>query len=169
VLAFGAKWNTYPRSHWFPPHLRACRAIPRPWTMSLLPFITAFSLLSWSPVAAQVLVAHQTLKPTTFTRNQARLYFTTQLERWPDGTPVKVFVLADKHPLHRAFSQDVLGLFPYQLRRVWDRHLFAGTGQVPTQVTSEVQMREAIESTPGAIGYLESLPSGGGAVGIEVR
>lgn len=77
-----------------------------------------------------------------------------RLRKWEDGSPIKVFVLPDKHPLHVAFSKNILRVFPYQLRNAWDRLVFSGTGEEPIQVATEQQMRERVSSTPGAIGYL---------------
>jgi ABC-type phosphate transport system substrate-binding protein len=100
------------------------------------------------------LIAHTSAGTDTVTRNEARLFFTMRLQNWPGGTLVKVFVLPDNHPLHRRFANEVLSLFPYQLRRVWDRQLFSGTGQSPTTVSSEQEMLDRVAATPGAIGYV---------------
>ncbi len=91
------------------------------------------------------------------TRNKARLIFTMSLVEWPDGTPVRVFVLPDHSTLHKDFSKHLLGLYPRQLRRVWDRKLYTGTGQVPVVVRSEQEMLQRIADTPGAIGYLSNM------------
>lgn len=80
--------------------------------------------------------------------------FGMRLRKWEDGSRIYVFVLPDDDPLHIAFSKNVLRVFPYQLRLAWDRLVFSGTGEEPIKVKSERQMREAVGSTPGAIGYL---------------
>jgi hypothetical protein len=49
-----------------------------------------------------------------------------------------------------------LSLYPRQLRRVWDRQLYSGTGQAPETVADEGEMRSKVGSTLGAIGYLSS-------------
>lgn len=87
--------------------------------------------------------------------------FTMRVRRWPDGSPVRVFVLPDTDPLHVQFSRDELGTFPYVLRNLWDRLVYTGTGLAPTQVQSEQEMREKVQSTPGAIGYVRAPPAGG--------
>ena len=53
-----------------------------------------------------------------------------------------------------AFSKQILGVFPHQLRRAWNRQIFAGTGQAPAKVESEQEMAEMVAKTPGAIGYV---------------
>ena len=85
--------------------------------------------------------------------NKARSIFSMRLREWPDGTPVRVYVLPDGSQSHRQFVQSVLGMFPHQLRRNWDRYIYTGTGQAPTEVNSEEEMIERVRMTPGAIGY----------------
>ena len=109
------------------------------------------------PVAAeQRLIAHPSVSETALSLNTARLIFSMQLAQWSDGTRTRVFVLADDTPAHRAFSKDLLSLYPRQLRRVWDRRLYSGTGQPPETVADEKEMRMKVATTPGAIGYLSS-------------
>ncbi len=118
----------------------------------------AWSVLLWLaslPVLAeQALVANAGAGVEQLSLNTTRLMFSMQLERWPDGNAVRVFVLPDNHPVHRDFSKDRLKLYPRQLRRVWDRQLYSGTGQAPETVADEAAMRKAVAETPGAIGYL---------------
>lgn len=108
------------------------------------------------PLIAQELIANPDWPEAPLDRNQARLYFTLRLRLLDNQSPINVFVLPDDHPLHRQFAKNILGLFPYQLRQVWDRQLFSGTGQVPTTVATEQEMLDRVGSTPGAIGYTAS-------------
>jgi hypothetical protein len=87
--------------------------------------------------------------------NSVRAIFGMRQQAWPDGTAIKVFVLADDAPLHDSFCKEKLSAFPYQLRQAWDRLVFSGTGQAPTKVSSSEEMFSKVASTPGAIGYLE--------------
>lgn len=73
---------------------------------------------------------------------------------WPDGTKIRVFVLPDDDQLHEIVSKEKLNVFPYQLRSMWDRLVFSGTGQAPIKVNSVEEMLTKVASTPGAIGYL---------------
>ena len=82
--------------------------------------------------------------------------FTMRLRRWPDGSPVRVFVLPDADPAHAQFSREELGTYPYVLRSIWDRLVFTGTGFAPTVVASEEEMWRRVRSTPGAIGYVRT-------------
>ena len=88
-------------------------------------------------------------------REQLRAIFFVRQTKWPDGTPVRVFVLPDRHALHIRFTKEVLGVYPYQLRSTWDRMVYSGTGVPPTVVQRVDEMRSRVEATPGGIGYLE--------------
>lgn len=119
-----------------------------PLALSLL--LLGLSESAW----AQVLVAHPEVTQIRLAPNQARAYFYMRLRRWPDNTPLRVFVLPDAHPLHVAFTKNRLGVYPYNLRRAWDRVVFAGLSQAPQTVQSVEAMRQRVAETPGAIGYL---------------
>lgn len=122
-----------------------------------------------APAAAQVLIVNDSTTVAELTRNEARLYVTMRLKQWPDGTQVKLFVLPDDNDLHQRFVNVVLGLYPYQLRRVWDRQIFTGTGQAPTRVSSEDEMIQRVASTPGAIGYIESSEPSLGVRAVQIH
>jgi hypothetical protein len=117
-------------------------------------------LIALAPIPAltQELIANQEAGVTALTRNEVRLYFTLAVQQWPNRHPVRVFVLPDEHPLHVAFAKSTLGLFPRQLRQVWDRQVFSGTGQAPTTVADEAEMIRRVATTPGAVGYTWSDP-----------
>lgn len=128
-------------------------------------------LIALVPVAAlaQELIANQEAGVGVLTRNEVRLYFTLAMHQWPNQNPVRVFVLPDDHPLHVAFAKSTLGLFPRQLRQVWDRQVFSGTGQAPTTVADEAEMIRRVTTTPGAIGYSWSPPKDSRVRAIQVK
>jgi hypothetical protein len=131
--------------------LRTKQRLNRSSLLGLLFFCSALS--AYSAHGATV-VTHHLLSQDTISLNTARLLFTMRLLRWPDGSRVRVFVLPDHHHLHREFAKQVLSLYPRQLRRVWDRHLFSGSGAIPIRVDSIDEMAKLVAETPGAIGYV---------------
>lgn len=141
------------------PHFRRPRVIVVSLVLALWPLT----------LVSQELIANKDWPVVQLDRNEARLYFTLRLKFLDNKMPVNVFVLPDDHPLHRQFAKNILGLFPYQLRQVWDRQLFSGTGQVPITVATEQEMIERVASTPGAIGYAESGSNHPQVQTLEVR
>ena len=116
----------------------------------LLACARAFAQNDIDPVVA----VNSQVKEKTISLGTVRAVLGMRLPTWSDGKPIRVYVLADDHSLHVEFTKKVLGIYPHQLRRAWDRLVFSGTGQAPVQLKTEEEMRRKIANTPGAIGYL---------------
>jgi len=82
--------------------------------------------------------------------------FTLQRRYWVNGEKIHVFVLSDESPLHKRFVKEKLHLFPYQIRRIWNRQIYTGTGQPPFTVSSVAEMIEKVKHTKNAIGYINT-------------
>jgi hypothetical protein len=108
---------------------------------------------------AQIIVGPG-LEGISLDRDLLRAIFTMRLRAWPNGPPVRVFVLPDSDPLSDRFYREQLGMYSYVLRAAWDRMVFTGTGLAPTVVHSEQEMRERVRLTPGAIGYVSKNGAG---------
>jgi len=130
---------------------RERRAAPR--AIGLLALLSLWLSAFASAQSAEIIVnpAQQNI---SLNRNLLRAIFTMQLRAWPNGPPIRVFVLPDNHPLSDRFYRENLGIYSYMLRAAWDRMVFTGTGLAPTVVQTEEEMRERVRSTPGAIGYI---------------
>lgn len=126
-------------------------------------------MLGVCEAASLTLITHPSVGVESLTQNEARLYMTMRLNLWPDGRRTQVFVLPDNNPLHVAVSKEILGLYPYQLRRAWDRQLFSGTGPAPITVGTEAELIKRVAETPGAIGYAESRGLGASVRKLEIR
>jgi len=109
-----------------------------------------------APAAKAVdIIVNPSTPVNAISRGTARAIFGMRLLKWPDGQPIRVFVLEDASPTHIAFCKEVLNIYPYQLRQSWDRLVYSGTGQAPIEVASEEEMLARVASQPGAIGYLK--------------
>ncbi len=118
--------------------------------------LLAFSCIRASAADREVVPYTGPKDSATFlTRTELRDIFFARQTKWPNGGPIRVFVLPDRHPLHVRFSKEVLGVYPYQLRSTWDRILYSGTGVPPTVVNTPEEIRMRVDQTPGAIGYVE--------------
>ena len=83
-----------------------------------------------------------------------RAIFGMRSRTWPQGGAINVFVLEDDNPVHATFSKQILQTFPFNLRRIWDRRVYSGTGQSPNVVKTEEEMRDKIAITKNSIGYI---------------
>jgi len=123
-----------------------------------------------SPVRAQEVIINQSVQNRTVTQSSLRAIFSMRMRQWPDGSPIKVFVLPTEDPIHVSFSKSVLNTFPYQLKRSWEMLIYSGTGQGPTEVKSPREMLKAVSLTRGAIGYIpkDYLLRGGTSENISI-
>jgi ABC-type phosphate transport system substrate-binding protein len=118
--------------------------------------LLAFLFSQWVPsVGAQEIIANPSVPEKTLSKTALRAIFGMRLRTWSDGSLIHVFVFSDDFPLHIQFSKKVLNIFPYQLRRTWDRLVFSGTGQAPIEVKSIQEMYNRVASTTGAVGYVD--------------
>jgi hypothetical protein len=118
----------------------------------------AFVILLFSPqVEAINIISNMTADTVLLSTTQLRRIYSMRQVHWKNGTPIVVFVLASKDPLHQKFCKEQLRLFPYQLDRIWHKLTFSGYGVAPIQVANESELIKAVKSTKGAIGYVESL------------
>ncbi|EGL54960.1 MULTISPECIES: hypothetical protein [Methylophaga] len=134
--------------------------------ISIRILITLLFLVS-QDLPAQNVIANVQVETKQLSKTNARSIFAMRVHQWSDGTPIKVFVLQDQNPTHNEFCKSILGMFPYQLRRIWDRQVFSGTGAAPVVVNSEQEMLNAVASTEGAIGYI-SLDNADTHEGIQM-
>ncbi len=105
--------------------------------------------------AIDVIVNHAVPGSATFSTLQYRSIFTMRQKYWPNDKPIKVFVLPDDHPLHKKFAKNKLNMLPFQLRRIWNKMIFSGTGRGPVTIATEREMLEKVSSTPNSIGYVD--------------
>jgi len=125
----------------------------RPWLAALLLSVSSAASPQEGAPVVDVIVS-PSLTSMSLDRSLLRAVFTMRVRQWPDGSPIRVFVLPDSDPLSDQFYRQQLGMYSYVLRRAWDRMVFTGTGLAPTVVHSEKEMVERVRSTPGAIGYV---------------
>ena len=85
---------------------------------------------------------------------QIRRIFSMRQTVWSHGQTITVYVLSNQHQTHQIFSTEVLGMFPYQLNRIWNKLVYSGLGEEPIKVYSEQEMLERVSQKPGAIGYV---------------
>lgn len=120
----------------------------------LFSILLLLMLLGVETAPALEIVSNPDVPVNRMSVRELHAIFTMRLRAWPNGLPVKVFVLRDSSPVHIEFAKKIMDMFPYQLRRYWDKLVFSGTGQAPVELESERQVYEHVAKTPGAIGYL---------------
>lgn len=116
-----------------------------------------------------IVIVHPSVAIQSLSRNEARAIFAMRRRIWPNGVPIQVFVLPDDRPLHQAFCKQILNIYPHQLRRIWDRGVFSGTGQAPIEVETLEEMQRQVASVAGAIGYVDRAYLNASVKAVTVR
>lgn len=102
-------------------------------------------------------ITNLTVDTVSLSTTQLRRIYSMRQMHWQNGSPIVVFVLPTSNVLHQKFCKEELQLFPYQLDRIWHRLTFSGYGVAPIEVANERELILAVQSTQGAIGYIENL------------
>lgn len=124
--------------------------------------LLALAVFSQPSMAARAIVNAAQADNEIENRADLRAIFTLRKRQWSSGAPVKVYVLPDDNEVHDSFVKQKLHLYPYQLRQIWNRLVFSGTGVAPLEVDTEAEVLQAIIDNPNAIGYVNGteLPDG---------
>ena len=97
-------------------------------------FFTSFS------ATAIEIVVNKSVPEVEYSEADIRAIFTMQKRVWPNQRQIKVYTLSDNNPVHKDFVKTILNMFPHQVRRIWDRLTFSGTGTAPIELDSEQGM-----------------------------
>ena len=100
------------------------------------------------------IIANPSVVSAELNASQLRSIFSMKQNTWPDGQPIKVYVLSSEHLTHQQFCKQVLRMFPYQVERIWNKLTYSGLGDLPIQVVNEQDMLAKVSQQPGAIGYV---------------
>jgi len=117
--------------------------------------IILFCLSCSSASALEVIVNRSVAENHLDQGIDLRAIFSLRTRYWADGELIHIFVLPDNNSIHQIFVKDKLQMFPYQLRRTWNRVIYTGAGQAPTIVYSVQEMVEKVNMTKNAIGYID--------------
>lgn len=69
-------------------------------------------------------------------------------------TPAAI-TLPEQQPLRDEFYLKACRKDAAQVRSMWGKLIFTGTGTPPREVASPAEMKKAVAATPGSVGYLE--------------
>ena len=93
-----------------------------------------------SQVPAVRVVVNPSVESKDISIEQIRRIFSMRQTAWPNEQAITVYVLANQHQTHKTFCTQVLGMFPYQLDRKWNKLVYSGLGEEPIKVQSEQEM-----------------------------
>lgn len=85
---------------------------------------------------------------------QLKRIFSLRQLSWENQERIQIFLPENPTSEYTDFVKQSIGLFPYQLRRHWDRATFSGKSTAPLLFSSDRELVQAIAATPGAIGFV---------------
>lgn len=128
-----------------------------------------FSVAFTSIAKAAEIVVNKSVPNASYSSADIRAVFTMQKRFWSNNRQIKVYTLSDGNPLHKDFVKNKLGMFPHQIRRIWDRITYSGTGTEPIELDSEQEMIDKIANTPNSIGYVTKKPDNDNVRSLDYR
>jgi ABC-type phosphate transport system substrate-binding protein len=105
--------------------------------------------------SALVVIANKSVPVDKIDAGQATQIFLKQVNTWPDGRQIQPIDLQEGSPLRAEFYGRIAGRSPGQLRAYWARQAFTGMGFPPREVATAEDVSQAVQSTPGGIGYVD--------------
>jgi hypothetical protein len=79
-----------------------------------------------------------------------------KIKAFPNGKKVKVLTLKDNAPETETFRQTALKKSNSQFKSYWSKLAFTGKGTPPTEVSSAVEMINAVKADASSIGFVDS-------------
>lgn len=126
--------------------------------MVLLGLALAVPVSAWAQSSSSgslVVVANRAVPVEKIDPSQATQIFLKQVQTWPDGKPIQPIDIKEGAPLRMEFYSKITGRSPGQLRSYWARQAFTGMGFPPREVATAADVNKVVQTTPGAIGYLD--------------
>lgn len=92
---------------------------------------------------------------TTLDKNQVRDVFLGKVTSLPDGRSAALIDQPESSPLREEFYSKVTNKSAAQAKAYWAKLSFTGRGVPPHESADSGDIKKMINSTPGAIGYIE--------------
>jgi len=127
----------------------------------MIRFLVLLLLLMLPRIGLSEVIVNTSVSLDNVNRQFLLSIFSMQTRVWPDGQPIRVYILPPNQPEHRSFVKNELKVFPYKLVKIWDRSVFSGSGFSPKIVGSVDEMLTKVAKYKGAIGYVMTDIEGG--------
>jgi ABC-type phosphate transport system substrate-binding protein len=112
-------------------------------------------LFSFSLPADVFVVTGAKNSSITLSKNQISDVFLGKVTSLPDGSNATPIDQSESSPLRNEFYSKVSNKSTNQAKAHWAQLYFTGRGTPPREVSSSSDVKKIVNSTPGAIGYIE--------------
>jgi hypothetical protein len=132
----------------------------------LLAAVTIGAATAW---AADIkVIANSSVGASSVSSDELKGVFLATKSSLSDGSHVEP-VLLKSGAVHEAFLKDYVGKTDSALETYYRSLVFTGKGSMPKAFASDAEVVAFVEKTKGAIGYVASGTSPGGAKVLEVK
>lgn len=100
-------------------------------------------------------IVHESVKTADITPQQLLDIYTLNAQNWDDGKKIIVTDFKGDGELRQRFY-DFISIKPTDIKKIWLRKQFSGSGIPPLTVSSEEEMIEKVLNKPGTIGYVSA-------------
>jgi ABC-type phosphate transport system substrate-binding protein len=108
------------------------------------------------PASAElVIIVNPRNATATLTTEQVSQLFLGKSASFPGGAAATALNLAEGAPLRDEFYSKVTDKNPGQVKAYWAKQMFSGKGSPPRELASAAEVKKAVASDPGAIGYVD--------------
>ncbi len=118
--------------------------------------LAALLLFPLRLVGAEMVIIGGQHAPVTLTRDQVSDVFLGKITSFPDGSTAIPVDQPETSPLREAFYLKVTNKSAAQARAYWAKLYFTGRGVPPREGASSEDVKSIVNSTPGALGYIDS-------------
>jgi ABC-type phosphate transport system substrate-binding protein len=123
--------------------------------------IYSIALVAAALFAAPVMAADYVIIVNKANSNEVNKDFVARIYKgdaksWPSGDSVSAFDLPEDNPVRAAFDQGVAGKSISQMKALWGQLVFSGKAVPPKKMDSDDDVKKAVASNKGAVGYISA-------------
>jgi len=122
--------------------------------LRIIAFVLLAMCLGTGAIADEVVLITNLANPDkVIPARDAKNIFLGKKSTWSDGTPIVSYTLADV-AVTEEFAKTFVKKSAQQFSNFWRKAIFTGKGTPPENLPDSEQMKDAIASKKGAIGYI---------------
>jgi ABC-type phosphate transport system substrate-binding protein len=119
-------------------------------------FLIIFILLSAACVHAQIsIIANKSVPVNSIEMGNVNQIYLLKARTWSNGTSINPIILKSENETCKQFFS-ALGTDFMEMKKFWMKLQLTGAGKPPEGVGSEDEVISKVESTPGAIGFVNA-------------
>lgn len=123
--------------------------------------LVAASLLAAPAMAGDYVVITNKANGNAVDKEFVTKIYKGEAKVWPNGDSVVAYDLPEDNAARAAFDQEVAGKSISQMKALWGQLVFSGKAVPPKKVDSDDDVKKAVASNKGAVGYISAASADG--------